>query len=251
MSRMTSNVLKICAILFMIIDHIGYYFKPNIPSTQVYILLRTIGRAAMPIFCFLIAQGFIHTSNKKKYFFRLFILALLTHISLKILEYFAKVYFINSVNLAYKDLNIVYSFAISVLLLSILEFKIKTKDLTYKVIITILKILIMMCILVCYNFINIDYSIAVPTMIIGIYLIEKSIVKTKKLLGRIIICILIFLICIINQKQIGIFSFISFPLILFYNDKLGKKSKIVQYMFYITFLLQHIVLYLLSMIINN
>ena len=71
------------------------------------------------------------------------------------------------------------------------------------------------------------------------------------ILGRILICFIIFSICVIHEKIIGIFCFIAFPVILLYNGKLGKKSKILQYTFYITFLLQHIILYSLAMIANK
>lgn len=58
----TGNALKILAAVFMTIDHMGLMLFPRI------ILPRLIGRLAMPIFAFMIAEGCKYTRSKKKYF---------------------------------------------------------------------------------------------------------------------------------------------------------------------------------------
>lgn len=73
---LTQEHLKILACLLMLLDHIG--FMNLIPG--YYTELRTIGRLAFPIFCFLLCQGFIHTRSKKNYMIRLGIGALLAEI---------------------------------------------------------------------------------------------------------------------------------------------------------------------------
>lgn len=73
---LTQEHLKILACLLMLLDHIGH--MNLIPG--YYTELRTIGRLAFPIFCFLLCQGFIHTHSKKKYIFRLGIGMLLAEI---------------------------------------------------------------------------------------------------------------------------------------------------------------------------
>lgn len=59
--------LKVIAITAMTFDHLCIYF-PELP-----IEFRWIGRICIPIFLFVHVQAFIHTSNKKKLFLRLFI----------------------------------------------------------------------------------------------------------------------------------------------------------------------------------
>lgn len=63
---LTGNALKILAAIFMTIDHIGVILFPRV------LLLRIIGRLAMPIYAFMIAEGCKYTRNKKKYFSMVF-----------------------------------------------------------------------------------------------------------------------------------------------------------------------------------
>ena len=59
---LSGNALKILAALFMTIDHIGVILFPRV------LLLRIIGRLALPIYAFMIAEGCKYTRNKQKYF---------------------------------------------------------------------------------------------------------------------------------------------------------------------------------------
>lgn len=66
---LTGNQLKLLAMLTMTIDHIGVILLPQ------YRILRIIGRLAMPIYAFMIAEGCHYTHDRKAYFLRLFGLA--------------------------------------------------------------------------------------------------------------------------------------------------------------------------------
>ena len=73
--------LKVIALLTMTIDHLGFLlprFNPELAN-----VFRYIGRLALPLFCFMIVEGAIHTKSFKKYALRLGVMASL--ISLGIL----------------------------------------------------------------------------------------------------------------------------------------------------------------------
>jgi hypothetical protein len=59
-------MLKIIAFSTMAIDHIGAIFFPEL------LFLRIIGRLAMPLFAFGIAEGYLKTKNIFNYGQRLF-----------------------------------------------------------------------------------------------------------------------------------------------------------------------------------
>lgn len=71
---MSASVLKLIAIVTMVIDHIGFIFFPQ------YQILRYIGRVSLPLFMFLLAEGFFYTKNVWKYALRLAIFAVASEI---------------------------------------------------------------------------------------------------------------------------------------------------------------------------
>ena len=90
---LSGSTLKLIAAVCMLIDHaafsIIYYdiLLPNAPIMEgtsiykwyvLYRVMRTIGRLAFPVYCFLLIEGFVHTSNRRKYALRLFVFALIS-----------------------------------------------------------------------------------------------------------------------------------------------------------------------------
>lgn len=101
----SGSTLKLIAIVIMLIDHIGAtiiekmlfkrgmavidwnnakeadkFIADNYVLSTIDGIMRTIGRLAFPIFCFLLIEGIIHTHNKWKYASRLAAFALISEI---------------------------------------------------------------------------------------------------------------------------------------------------------------------------
>lgn len=96
----TGNTLKLIAIVTMFIDHTGVALVENgilkfqdtglmqqilatpegVRWSMVDTLLRTVGRLAFPIFCFLLVEGFLHTRDVKKYGARLLAFAFISEV---------------------------------------------------------------------------------------------------------------------------------------------------------------------------
>lgn len=107
---LSGSVLKLIAVITMTIDHFGAALLGRMLVAgayqdfdqlyNIYLLTRTVGRVAFPIYCFLLVEGFLHTSDVKRYALRLGIFALVSEIpfdlvfSAKVLEFgYQNVYF--------------------------------------------------------------------------------------------------------------------------------------------------------------
>ncbi len=73
-SGLTGNQLKLIALITMTIDHIGMLLLPRL------LILRIIGRIAMPLYAYMIAQGCRYTHDRRRYFLRLAGLALVCQV---------------------------------------------------------------------------------------------------------------------------------------------------------------------------
>ena len=224
MKKIFSNFdLKILAIITMTIDHIGAIIYPNIDA------FRIIGRISFPIFCFLLVEGFKHTHNRFRYFIRLLLFAIITQ---PIYDYA----FNNH------ELNILFTFSLSFLLLSSIEFikKIINKynkgieNYLYK---TISYLLIYIIFLILSIILNVDYQALGISLVLIFYLSPN-----------ILLSLLLYLIIAItlDVNNIQLYSLIAFIFIYFYN---GKKGKDIKYFFYLYYPLHLLLLKGLSILL--
>lgn len=91
--------LKIIAIATMTVDHIGAIIMEGLGQTgSLYMFFRLIGRAAFPLFAFMVVEGIIHSHKPLKYLTRLAIMAVSIGLTVYLLELFT--------DTAYQDGNI-------------------------------------------------------------------------------------------------------------------------------------------------
>lgn len=132
--------LKLIAIITMAIDHIGF---GGYPDQQIF---RVIGRLSLPIFCYLLVQGYLHTSNFKKYAGRLFIFAVVSQIPFT--YYFGK-----------NELNIFMTLFVGLLVLYTYENKLW---------------ILFLSLLLTSIAVPMDYGIYVPFLMMIFYAFEKG-----------------------------------------------------------------------------
>ena len=70
--------LKYIALFTMTLDHIAAVLLPY--GSILYTIFRGVGRIAFPVYCFLLVEGYLHTSNQRSYFTRLFLFAFISEI---------------------------------------------------------------------------------------------------------------------------------------------------------------------------
>lgn len=87
----------------MLIDHIGYLLLPQ------FIVLRYIGRIAMPLFAYMVAEGCRYTKDKIKHFALIFLLGVVCQI----------VYYIYDGSLF---INILLTFSLSIMVIYAMQF---------------------------------------------------------------------------------------------------------------------------------
>ncbi len=77
-TALNRDALKLLAAGAMLIDHIGWRFLDfwSVAGQVSHI----IGRIAMPVLCFFVAEGYAHTRSRKRYALRLMLFALLSQL---------------------------------------------------------------------------------------------------------------------------------------------------------------------------
>ena len=113
---LTSNALKVIAIVAMTVDHLTWLLLPGYRTDILTLSLHTIGRLTAPIMMFLIAEGFHYTKNIKKYIFRMFLFALIAHFAYAML--FAKD-FIPFRHTVFDQTSVMWAFALGLVALAV------------------------------------------------------------------------------------------------------------------------------------
>ncbi len=208
---MSSFVLKIIAIITMFIDHIGYAIFGH------FSCFNYIGRVAFPIFAFQISEGYIHTKKLKRYFFRLFIFALISQIPFMLFHSIISTDFY---------LNIFFTLLLGLACIYIYN---KSK---YK----FLAILFSIVVALIAEFSHCDYGFYGVAIILLFYIFKNSLPKAS--IAFILATTIKYIIPIIKYGlyyqylYLLICTLIPIIFISLYNGKKGKDTKYLLYLFY-------------------
>ncbi|WP_312907136.1 TraX family protein [Tissierella praeacuta] len=82
---LTGFQIKLLALIFMLLDHIHYFFEF---TGKVPVAFSWIGRLAGEMFLFTMIEGYIHTSNRKKYFKRIYLMSIFMSLVKYIIQFY-------------------------------------------------------------------------------------------------------------------------------------------------------------------
>ncbi len=189
---MSSLTLKIIAIVTMVLDHVGYFiYGLQIPySYELHLICRIIGRISMPIFCFMIAEGFRKTRDPYRYAARLALAALISEIPYNLCFWGSPI--------ATGSLNVMFTLFFG--LLGLIFYKL-VLDKTKRPAVAVLT-LIPICLAV--HFLGADYSFYAPLFIFFFYLASPD---TQN--GRILTLIITLIFGFREVMQYGLLRFVS------------------------------------------
>lgn len=222
---LTGNQLKILAMLCMTVDHVGYLILPQ------YIILRCIGRLAMPIFAFMIAEGCRHTKNRLRYLLTVVAVAAVCQV----------VYWVADQSLLQ---CILVTFSLSIILIYALDFAVRKQS------------LFSMCLLgaafaaVCYICLllprelpgfRVDYGFFGVMLPVAVYVgknpSEKLLLAAGCMVG-----------IALQLEGVQWFAFAALPILYLYNGERGKLR--LKYLFYLYYPLHLAAIYGIAMLIN-
>ena len=208
----SGSTLKLIAIFSMTIDHIALFLLQNADwfTTPLltyhsykfswYFLFRCIGRLAFPIFAFLIVEGYIHTSDRRKYGRNLLVFAFISEIPWALLHHGFRLF----------GHNVIFTLFIGFLGLCAIDFYHSNKK----------KMGVILISMLCFTYIfKADYNGLGFSFIILLYVLRHNRIM-QFLIGS----------SILPMKLIAGLSFIPINM---YNGKRGFiKGPIAKYLFY-------------------
>lgn len=205
---LSGNWLKIIAAVTMLIDHIGYIFFP----TQT--LWRIIGRIAMPIFAFMIAEGCCYTRSKLRYFLSVLGLGLLCQ----------------TVYVAFAggwELCMPVNFSLSILLVCTLEQAVKERSWLWAALFA----LVMALVYLLNEAVTLDYGFW--GCMLPLFCCLPRVLGRQERWLRVLTLGIGMVLLSMNSSVLQWYSLMALPLLLLYSGQRGKaKMKYFFYIFY-------------------
>ena len=240
MRVLNKNSLQLLAVFFMLLDHLWAWLVSG-NNWMTY-----AGRMAFPIFAFLIAEGYAHTSDRRKYAKRLLIFALISEIPFNL-------FYAGGPFFPFHQ-NTIFTLLLGLLAIACVERVRQADSLKGKFKQGVLLFLIFLFSLLGFP----DYGYQGVLMVLAFHLVRGvRWEKVGQLATMVLINIVLFEGMVIPVDIGGLhyefptqgFAVLALIPIWLYNGKAGKKSKILQYGFYVFYPLHMIILYMLRRMI--
>ena len=216
---LTSNQLKLLAMVTMTLDHIGVHLFPQC------LFLRIIGRLAMPIYAYMIAEGCAHTRNRKQYLLQLAGMAFVCQL----------VYFIAMGSLFQ---CILVTFSLSILLIYAIESP--TRWHAPAAFCGVVFFTLLLPLLLRGTDYAIDYGLWGVLLPVAVYLSKTR--KQKLLLAAIVLCLLA-----LESGGIQWLGLVALLPLALYSGKRGKAS--LKWLFYLYYPLHLVVIFAIGLLL--
>lgn len=222
---LSGNALKLIALISMTIDHIGVVM---FPGNQIF---RAVGRLALPIFAYMIAEGCRYTHSRPRYILTVFLVGV-----------FCQAVYLLAERSVEQCILITFTFSI----LIICSFDLASKDKRY--------IPVMLCLIVFAYFIaeklpsllpSTDFSIDYGFF--GIMLAPLIYIGTNRPSRLVLTAVGLVFVALVRTPDQWL-SLLSLPLLALYNGKRGFKMP--KYFFYAYYPLHLGIIYIINFIIS-
>jgi len=212
---LSGSALKWIAVVTMLIDHVAMALVNRAQYPDLYHVMRSIGRLAFPIYCFLLIEGFVHTRNVWKYALCLGAFAVISEIPYDLVR--------SGVMFAPEKQNIFFTLLLGLIMMELMHWKKDRPE---------WQLIFGMGACGIAQLCNMDYGMFGILQIAGLYFCRFSPLLQQGFL--IIINIL--------QQSLQIYGACAAILIACYNGKRGKQLK---YFFYLIYPVHLFIIYIL------
>lgn len=217
--KLTSNQLKLLAMLTMTIDHIGVQLFPGI------LWLRIVGRLSFPIYAYMIAEGCVHTRNRRNYLLQMAGLALLCQL----------VYFFAMGSLFQ---CILVTFTLSIVTIYAIDSKVRWR--APATLLAVLFLTELLPLLLPGTDYAVDYGLLGVLLPVAVYLGKTR--RQKLLLSAILLCLLA-----LNFGGVQWYSLLALLPLALYSGQRGKRR--IKWLFYLYYPLHLAAIYGISLLL--
>lgn len=230
---LSGNQLKILAALFMIVDHVGLLFFPNLASPMAW--MRYVGRLSFPMFAFFIAEGCRYTKNRARYLGMMGVIGLVFH-----LVYY---YYVGD-----DMMNVFLSFTFAIALIYLWQNFVsacKVKRIDGAVLGLVLFFAYAFLLYRITRIVHVDYYFG------GILLPWLTYLTKKKWLRLFFFALGIALVAVFMGKfwYVEAWGLLAVPIMALYNESRGKWR--MKYFFYFFYPIHLVALYGISMLVGG